>query len=199
MKLPAHLLLVLPLLGTVVLAADFGALIERSPFAPAAGPKLNLGDAAGEQGTLEFRGMAVDETGASYSVFDTTQSRGFWIREGGEGPLRVVSFDTKESLLEVEQNGRAVKLQLKRATVQNRALAMPHPVAAGQPGGPPLAVGQNNPDGRRLEQVAAEVRRRRALRNAAAKPGEPGAPAQPAAPTAPAAPAAEAPAPTPAQ
>jgi hypothetical protein len=180
-------------------AADFGTLLERSPFAPAAGPKLNPGDAAAEQGPLEFRGMAVDETGASYSVFDTTQSRGFWIREGGEGPLRVVSYNAQESLLEVEQNGRAVKLQLKRATVQNGAAAIPHPVAAGQPGGQPPAVGQNNPDGRRLEQVAAEVRRRRALRNAATKPGQPGAPAQPAAPASPAAPVAETPAPAPAQ
>lgn len=197
MKLPAlPILLVLALPGPALPAADFGTLVERSPFAPAAGPKANPGEAAAEQGTLEFRGMAVDETGTSYSVFDTTQSRGFWIREGGEGPLRVVSYNAQDSLLEVEQNGRPVKLQLKRATVQNGAAAVPHPVAAVQAGGQPPAVGQSNPDGRRLEQVAAEVRRRRALRNAATKPGQPGAPAQPAAP---AAPAAEAPASAPAQ
>ncbi len=172
-KLPAHpLLLVLALAGPALPAADLSTLLQRSPFAPLAGPQINLGEAAAEQGTLEFRGMAVDETGASYSVFDSAQSRGFWIREGDEGPLRVLSYNAQESLLEVEQNGRAVKLQLKRATLQNGAVAVPQPVAAVQPGGQPPAVGQSNPDGRRLEAVAAEVRRRRALRNAASKPAQ---------------------------
>jgi hypothetical protein len=80
-------------------------------------------------------------------------------------------------VLEVEQNGRPVKLTLKRATI-----------LAGQPlaamPGTPVMNGQGNPgevrqaeggaDGRRLEAVAAEVRRRRALRNASrAQQGQP--------------------------
>lgn len=175
-------LLVLALLAPRAPAADLQTLIARSPFAPAGGPQLNLGDAPAEQSTLEFRGLVIDESGPSYSVFDASQSRGFWIREGGDGPLRVLSYNAQESLLEVEQNGRATKLQLKSASVQNGAAPAPRPIAAVQPAGQPGAVGPSNPDGRRLEAVAAEVRRRRALRNAAA-----------------AKPAAEAPAPPPAQ
>lgn len=179
MKLPApFLLLLLPLSGAPLAAADFTTLLQRSPFAPAAGPKLNTGEAATEQGPLEFRGMAVDESGPAYSVFDTNQGRGFWIREGDQGPLRVLSFNASESLLEVEQNGQAVTLQLKKATLQNGGAPVPPPVVAVKPGGQAPAVGPNNPDGRRLEAVAAEVRRRRALRAAAAaKPAAPAAPA----------------------
>ncbi len=175
-KLPGLLsLLLLCLAASGLRAADFRTLIERSPFAPAGGPQVNLGEAAPEPGTLEFRGMAVDATGPSYSVFDAAQNRGFWVREGGDGPLRVRSFNAQESVLEVEQNGRPVKLQLKRATLQNGSAPVPRPVAGVLPGGQPAAVGPGNPDGRRLEAVAAEVRRRRALRNAAAaaKPAEP--------------------------
>ncbi len=183
MKTPGLLsLLVLALLAPRASAADLQTLIARSPFAPAGGPQLNLGDAPAEQSTLEFRGLVIDESGPSYSVFDASQNRGFWIREGGDGPLRVRSYNAQESLLEVEQNGRATKLQLKRASVQNGAAPAPRPVAAVQPaGGQPGAVGPSNPDGRRLEAVAAEVRRRRALRNAAAKPAAE-APAPPPAP-----------------
>lgn len=178
-------------------AMDLQTLVDRSPFSP---PKSAVADNGQQEqpGTLEFRGMVVDEAGTSYSVFDVSASRGYWVREGGDGPIRVKSYNSQDSQLEVEQNGKPVKLQLKRATIQNGApMAVAAPRPPSQPGVPPPgggpAVARPNGDGsadaRRLEAVAAEVRRRRALRNAAANPAA--AAQQPA--------AGQPPAPTPAQ
>ena len=152
-------------------AADLQTLIDRSPFAP---PQAAAGDAAPppEAASLEFRGLVTDETGTSYSVFDATANRGFWVREGDpQSQFTVKSYNAQDNLLEIEQNGKPIKLMLKRATTQSGspvvAAAVPRP-GMPQPGGAP-AVNQNSAaDTKRLEAVAAEVRRRRALRNAAA-------------------------------
>lgn len=188
------LLLSAGLCATGLSAADLQTLVDRSPFSPPAGAAATT--AAPEvPGTLEFRGIVVDEQGTSYSVFDATASRGYWLREGGDGPIRFKSYNAQDTQLEVEQNGRPVKLQMKRASIAAGApiaIAPPRPASAGSPqpgGGPAVARAPGDPatDARRLEAVAAEVRRRRALRNAAAT-GTP-APAAPAATPAPTPPA----------
>lgn len=170
-------------LGTVSVAGlgamDLQTLVDRSPFSP---PKSAVAESGTQDqpGTLEFRGMVVDAAGTSYSVFDVTASRGYWLKEGGDGAIRVKSYSAQDNQLEVEQNGKPVKLQLKRATIQAGApmVAAPAPRPPSQPGmpqpggGPGVGrpTGEPGADARRLEAVAAEVRRRRALRNAAANP-----------------------------
>lgn len=165
----------------VLSAANLQTLLERSPFAPsgagaaAAGPQT-------EQGTLEFRGMVTDGGGTSYSIFDTTANKGRWVREGDDsGPFKVRSFDAVTNTLEIEQDGRATKLSLKRATIQAGApvaamMSAPSPVGPAA-GGEQKRAEPAAADARRLEAVAAEVRRRRALRNAG-KPQQ-GQPAPP--------------------
>ena len=183
--------------GAGLEAMDLQTLVDRSPFSP---PKAAVAESGQQEqpGTLEFRGMVVDAAGTSYSVFDVTASRGYWVKEGGDGPIRVKSYNPQDNQLEVEQNGKPVKLQLKRATIQAGspvAAAAPRPPSqpgVPQPGGGPPGMGRPNgepgADARRLEAVAAEVRRRRALRNAAANNPAAAAPAaaQPAAPATPA-------------
>jgi hypothetical protein len=149
-------------------AVDLQNLVDRSPFAPPG----SRNDAAPppEQATLEFRGMVTDEGGTAYSVFDTSTNRGRWVRADDENsPFRVRGFDNESSTLEIEQNGRVQKLTLKRATIQagqpigNMVPATPGPAANGGNGQVRRDAGA---DAQRLEAVAAEVRRRRALRNA---------------------------------
>jgi hypothetical protein len=154
-------------------AANLQTLLDRSPFAPSGAAAAAAGPQA-EQGTLEFRGMVTDGGGTSYSVFDTTANKGRWVREGDDsGPFKVKSYDAATNTLEIEQDGRATKLSLKRATIQAGApvsamMAAPAPangvVAPG--GGDQKRAEPAAADARRLEAVAAEVRRRRALRNA---------------------------------
>ncbi|MBC8011109.1 MAG: hypothetical protein H7067_13555, partial [Burkholderiales bacterium] len=152
-------LLTASLCATGLSAMDLQTLVDRSPFAPPASAAAASGPAE-QPGTLEFRGIVVDEQGTSYSVFDATASRGYWLREGVDGPIRFKSYNSQETQLEVEQNGRPVKLQMKRATIQaGAAIVMAPPRAANtgpQPGGgPSVARNPGDPatDARRLEAV----------------------------------------------
>lgn len=178
-------------------AVDLQTLVDRSPFSPPAQAADGTGTAE-PQGTLEFRGMVTDTAGTSYSIFDTTTNKGRWVRaDDANSPVQVKGFDAANNTLEVEQNGKPVKLPLKRAVIQaGQAVSA---MAPAMPAPNPGAAVQNRPDGagdaRRLEAVAAEVRRRRALRNSAAgtRQGQPA----PAATPAPAAPGAVPPPPAP--
>lgn len=182
--------------GAVSLGAmDLQTLVDRSPFAPPASAAASAG-VSDQPGTLEFRSVVTDEQGVSYSIFDATANKGYWLREsGGDGPIRFKSYNAQETQIEVEQGGKSVKLQLKRsATPAGAAIAIatPRPANTGpqQGGGQRTASADPAADARRLESVAAEVRRRRALRNAASNPPAAAtAGAQPAATTASGAPA----------
>lgn len=169
-------------------AVDLQTLIDHSPFSPPGQTGENA--TAEPQGTLEFRGMVTDESGTAYSIFDTSTSKGRWLRpDDSNSAVQVKNFDAASNTLEVEQNGRPVKLPLKRATIQpGQAVAAmvptaPPPTNPGNPGNPgEVRRPDAGADARRLEAVAAEVRRRRALRNATkTQQGQPPAPA--AAPT----------------
>ena len=153
-------------------AVDLQNLVDRSPFAPP-GHGAEVAPPP-EQATLEFRGMVTDESGTAYSVFDTSTNKGRWVRaDDPNSPIRVRGFDAENATLEVEQNGRLQKLTLKRATIQaGQPITAMVPNVAPVPGAPrPNGGGEvrrdAGADARRLEAVAAEVRRRRALRNAA--------------------------------
>lgn len=128
--------------------------------------------------------MVVEPEGTSYSIFDASSQKARWLRVGEGESFRVKNYDTDNNQLEIEQNGKTVKLSLKRSTIQaGPAVAnLAAPPTGGQPGnrppGSPDVRRANAPaDAQRLEAVAAEVRRRRALRNAAANPGATPAPA----------------------
>ncbi len=170
--------------GSLFGAVDFQPLVDRSPFSAAAGV-AKAGATEEQAGPLEFRGLVVDEQGTAYSVFDATANKGSWLRaDDPSGPVQVKSYDAANSVLEVVQNGKPLKLALKRSTIQagpSLASMIPPAAPAGgatpQPGRPGEVKRDPAADAKRLESVAAEVRRRRALRNAA----QPGA-AQPATP-----------------
>lgn len=164
-------------------AVDLQTLVDRSPFAPPG--HSNEPVAQPEQATLEFRGIVTDEAGTAYSVFDTSTNKGRWVRaDDANSPIRVRGFDADNATLEVEQNGRVQKLTLKRATIQAgqpMTAMVPANVAPGMPSPNGEVRRDAGADARRLEAVAAEVRRRRALRNAASTGnGQPPAPQAPA-------------------
>jgi hypothetical protein len=151
---------IMGLAAPVFAAPDLQSLIDRSPFAP---PKDEAtGESPTEQGALEFRGMVMEGGETTFSVFDATANKARWLRVGEGDSFKVKHFDAGTNQLEVEQQGKSLKLLLKRSTIQAGAPV----VAAPQAGGPPN-VHPSDPanDTRRLETVAAEVRRRRALRS----------------------------------
>ncbi len=144
----------------VIAAPDFQSLIDRSPFAP---PKDDsTGETPTEQGALEFRGMVMEGGETTFSVFDTTANKARWLRVGEGDSFKIKHFDAGTNQLEVEQQGKSLKLLLKRSTIQAGNPVVAAPQAGGQPS---VRLGDPANDTRRLETVAAEVRRRRALRS----------------------------------
>lgn len=168
-------------------AADLQTLIDRSPFAPPASQNA-MENPTQEQSVLEFRGMVVDAGGTAYSVFDATANKARWLRVGEGDTFKVKQYDSASSQLEIEQQGKTLKLPLKRATIAAgpAVVANPTPSPQQQNGAPNARPGDPAADAKRLETVAAEVRRRRALRSNPPPPA-----ANPPAAVAPAAPAAK--------
>ena len=159
-----------------VRAVDLQTLVDRSPFSPSA----QVADASGNaepQGTLEFRGMVTDAAGTAYSLFDTATNKGRWLRAGdADSAVQVKGFDAGSHTLELEQNGRPVRLTLKRAIIQaGQPLAAMNAAAASAPspgvsrvaglGGRTRANLAKAPaDPTRLKAISEAVRERRKLR-----------------------------------
>lgn len=151
-------------------AADLQNLIDRSPFSPP-GQAVDENAAAPAE-TLEFRGVVTDETGTAYSLFDTSTNKGRWVRAGdATSSVRVTGFDAANNLLDIEQNGRALRLAMKRATIQaGQAVAA---MATAQVNTAPAISGVSgrravSADRERLKAVAEAVDARRKARQAAA-------------------------------
>ena len=181
---PRHLFTVTVLIAAPVVssgAEGLQNLIDRSPFAPAAGQ--NATEVAPSNSVLEFRGMVSDADGSSFSVFDTTANKARWLRVGEGDSFKVKHFDPANNQLEVEQNGKSLKLPLKRVTIMAgpAIVAAPRPAPQNNAPGQPQVNPSSDPaaDANRLQTVAAEVRRRRAMRNTAAPATPAPAPAQP--------------------
>ncbi|MCX6938529.1 MAG: hypothetical protein NTU80_11660 [Verrucomicrobia bacterium] len=154
---------------------DLSNLTARSPFAPAG---AGVSEAETPEVTqLEFRSVAEDQGGMMFSVFDVTANRGHWLRLGETGATVVKSYDAAQGQIQVEHQGKVIPLKLKRATIQAGAAMPTMPTMAGSPANFGAGTTASPSDARRLESVAAEVRRRRALRTAAQSPAPASAPA----------------------
>ncbi|MEO6245315.1 MAG: hypothetical protein ABIQ12_07745 [Opitutaceae bacterium] len=147
-------------------------LSSKSPFAPpgaagAAAPTANA--------PLEFVGYYEDKAGRLFRVRDAATKKGVWLRlneRSDEPSLLVKEHDEDQHTLTVEHQGRVLTLAAKEAKIASSGPPMP----VGMPPAPlpsnvPAAVTQAvvlNPtpadEKARLDSVAAEVARRRALR-----------------------------------
>lgn len=156
----------------------------RSPFTPpaAAAPAAAATSAAGG---LEFRGNIDLGDGMQFRLFDPAKKSGVWLRlnqRNDEFDVVARRYDDEQKALTVEHQGRSLTLSMRVAkVVSGGAPAQPPPPAPPPGASPPVvnvapAVTQTvvvNPtpadEQRRLEAVAAEVARRRALREQAAQ------------------------------
>lgn len=159
-------------------AVSLDGLVANSPFMPpqeqAAAPVVT------ENASVEFRGMIATRDGVLFGLYDRTRNVGAWVREREKSAeFQVQSYDASSDLVTVDYQGRKFTLPLSTSRIATAAAsAVPRPAPV--PGAAaPVAVNAAPADAARLESVAAEVRRRRALRQAAAT-GTP-APAAPAA------------------
>lgn len=155
-------------------------LAAHSPFLP---PQGSMPTAPAPTAPLEFRGFIDTGEGVQYRIHDPAKKAGTWAkaneRETNFG-VTVKQYDAERKVLTVEHEGRTLTLPEREAKVVSSGSAaqvMPPPMPMPMPA-PNVnpAVTQSvvvNPtpadEQRRLEAVAAEVARRRALREQASQ------------------------------
>lgn len=168
LQLSALMLLVIASGGTAR-AADSAA--SSSPFLP---PSAQTAAAPTQDATLELRGIIAEGDATMFSIYDATHHISFWTKLDEKGhPFVVRSYDAQRDAVTVEYQGRTLNLALRTAKVAS-APATPHLVASSPPAPAPQPIGGPvvlNPtpadEQRRLEAIAAEVNRRRMIRQQA--------------------------------
>lgn len=169
------------LLAGLFAAAGLGFAAEgaRSPFMPAAGAAAAAPTAGAP---LEYRGYIESSEGVQFRIYSPTRKAGVWVRlneRNAEFDVTAKSHGENYRTLTLEHEGRTITLAEREAKVVSAgsAAAMPPPAAVPAPAANVApAVTQSvvlNPtpadEQRRLEAVASEVARRRALREQAAQ------------------------------
>lgn len=150
------------------------SLVRDSPFLPGAG-----GDRPAEGGSaqFEFRGVVAEAGGYLFSVYDQGRREAGWVRLNEPGqPFVARHYDAAKDTLTIEHAGQAQTLALKRAPVQPLAAAppaqaSPPPLPTTGTATPPAAGNASSPanvtnaqEAQRLQNIADEIRRRRAIR-----------------------------------
>ena len=163
------LLLVCPMLAGASLswAVSLDDLVQKSPFLP--GDQAGAVVAPTENALVEFRGMIATKDGVLFGLYDRTKQTGAWVRKDDKSAdFLVRSYDQSNDMVSVDYQGQKFNLTLSSSKIGAAAPSAPMPVQAG-PGQSPVPVAAARVDDqRRLESIAAEVRRRRALRQGAA-------------------------------
>ena len=171
-------------LAWLMVARAHAQLATSSPFLPV----KSVDSATPTAGApLEFRGVTDMGSGLNFRVVDMGPRRnGTWARLNERDPeLGVVAkqYDAASEMLTVEYQGRTLTLPLHQAKVTSSGTAPNIPM-----GGIPMPAAVNPgvtinatpaQEQQRLEAVAAEVARRRQLREQAAQQVGPGAPVAP--------------------
>ncbi len=161
--------------GGMIALASGAEPLARSPFLPPpTGPVAEV--AVTENAPLQFCGVIGEGEDAIYNVFNPAKRRSQWVKVGQETETFTLrSFDADAETVVVAQGGQVMTLRLQAAQAASGpgASVGPLPIAGagnGQQNALTASVKVNPTpadEARRLEAVAAEVRRRRALRQAA--------------------------------
>jgi hypothetical protein len=159
-------------------------LAAASPFLPA--NAAGTAAAGGPSGPVELRGIMSTPQGTAYCIYDTVKKTSAWVGLNETGNDFVVkSADPASDAVTVAVQGRDIHLVLRTAKVASAGAG-----SAGPPPNPALSssVVLNPSPGdeqKRLDAVAAEVRRRRQEREKAAQGAQNGATGAPIAPVSP--------------
>ena len=142
-------------------------LAQASPFLAPNSPAAAAG-AAGSTGPVELRGVMSTDQGTQFCIYDTDRKSSVWVGLNEPGyDFTVKSMNAASDTATVTYKGSSMQLTLRTAKV---ASAGPAQVSgpANVPGRPNPALAPNAADEqRRLDAVAAEVRRRRLEREKA--------------------------------
>lgn len=137
---------------------QFSSLIANSPF----GQQQQSQEPSAPEIQVEFRGYVVEDGETLLSLWLPNETggkaRSYWVKPGGTaGAITVSSFDSGRAEVTLVYPGGGVTLPLKRAKISAMATAAPENAQA-------VAQSGNPSEAQRLESIAGEIRRRRALR-----------------------------------
>lgn len=162
------------LLGAVQMHAQIAA---KSPFLP---PQSGPASGPTPGAPLQFAGYMLTSEGIQYRIYDPAKKTGIWVKLNERNPdfdVLVKQHDDGQQTLTIEYQGKTLTLEERKPKVVSSgsaAAAVPPPVVAPVATNVPPAVTQAvvlNPtpadEQRRLDAVAAEVARRRAMREQA--------------------------------
>jgi len=158
-------------------------LAQSSPFLPSS--LSASGAKAGADGPVELRGVMSTSDGTEYCIYDAVKRTSAWVGLNETGNAFVVkSADPGGERVTVEFQGRMVNLELRTAKVASAgpAVAQPGTVQVFDRSSLTQSVVLNpSPadEQRRLDAVAAEVRRRRQERENASRAAAAAAPVAP--------------------
>ena len=151
------------------------SLKHGSPFLPPG--QTDASSPAAVPGRFELRGLISLGGVRRFSIFDNSTGHGIWLalNESDRG-IRATAFDAAAEALTIETDGQPQRLVMKKPQIVTMvAPVVPVAVAgvAPLPGGP--AVGTAPPTEQEIQErrnrIVEELRRRRALRQAAQQPG----------------------------
>ena len=157
----------------LIVSGALSAQTPRSPFMPAPVEQTDVVEVV-EDAELQFCGVFGDGDSKRFLIYNVTTNRSSWLRLHQEGPdeVFVESFDQDQSTVNIRQGGRALTLGMQSATISGAQAGGAAPVRLQNNSKDLVSTVKVNPtpsdERRRLEAVAAEVRRRRAARQAAA-------------------------------
>lgn len=139
-------------------------LVSNSPFMLPQG-EAPAAPVATENATVEFRGLIETNEGTLFGLFDRTKNQGEWVTQNqGDAEFKVSAYDADSSTVTVQYQGQTLTLPLSTTKIAD-APPQPLPVVNNNNRtSPNRGIARPAEDRRRLEAVAAEVRRRRALR-----------------------------------
>jgi hypothetical protein len=148
-------------------AAARGDLAPSSPFLPrnqAGGPAQG-----GPAGPVELRGVMETSQGAAYCIYDTAKKTSSWVGLNESGHDFVVkSADAAGENVTVDFKGQTLRLALRTAKVASAGPAGAVSAAGAAPVATSAVLNPTPADEqRRLDAVAAEVRRRKMERERA--------------------------------
>jgi hypothetical protein len=165
----------------------FAQLAAKSPFMP---PQAAASATPTAGAPLEYRGLMETREGLQFRIYNPTTKAGTWIKaneRNAEFDVTIKQHDGDQKTLTIEHQGKTLTLAERESKVVSSGIAgqaMPPPVPVA-PSNVPAAVTQAvvlNPNAadeqRRLDAVAAEVARRRAMREQAAQQVNQGIPPQ---------------------
>jgi hypothetical protein len=143
-----------------------------SPFLPLGSPTVESAPTSDAQ--IELRGIVTAGDSTMFSIYDATRHTSYWTKLNDAGHEFVVrSYDAGRDVVSVDFQGRTLTLALKTAKVAAAPVNQPQPSfvqqqQAPQPIGGPVVLNPTPADEqRRLEAIAAEVNRRRMIRQQA--------------------------------